>query len=176
MTNDRFIGGLNVYNISKRLLCYSILIVGNMVHINRQTDYAIRIILTLAKLPPGTRKPTSEIRDEMLIPPALSQRIVAELASGNFILTFPGRDGGIQLARPADQINLLQVIEFIQGSIDVAECLVTGDDGCSCTFGDACPVHKRWARLRTLIRAELEGQTFAQLAREANGIIDLVAL
>jgi Rrf2 family protein len=136
-----------------------------MIQINRQTDYAIRVILTLSKLPPGTRKSTSEIRDEMLIPPALSQRIVADLARGNFIETFPGRVGGIQLARPADQINLLQVIEYIQGPINVSDCLVTGGE--ACTFGDVCPVRRRWAKLRSLIRNELESQTFDQLAQDA---------
>jgi Rrf2 family protein len=141
-----------------------------MIQINRQTDYAIRVILSLAKLPPGTRKSTSEIRDEMLIPPALSQRIVADLARGNFIETFPGRDGGIQLARPADQINLLQVIEYIQGPIYVSDCLVT--DGKACTFGDTCPVRRRWARMRKLIRDELESETFDTIALEAIEILD----
>jgi len=50
-----------------------------MTSINRQTDYAIRVILALAKHPPMTRMSTSQIRDEMLIPPALSQRIVCLL-------------------------------------------------------------------------------------------------
>jgi len=101
----------------------------------------------------------------MLIPPALSQRIVADLARSNFILTFPGRDGSLQLARPADQINLLKVVEYFQGSIDVSDCLVT--DGAGCTFENACPVRKQWARLRKLICTELESQTFDQLAQEA---------
>ena len=137
-----------------------------MIQINRQTDYAIRIILALSKHPPGTRKSTSEIRDEMLIPPALSQRIVADLARGNFIQTFPGRDGGIQLARPAEKINLLQVVEYIQGPITVSDCLITSG-AAACTFGSVCPVRNRWAKLRSLIRAELASQTFDQLAHDA---------
>lgn len=137
-----------------------------MIQVNRQTDYAIRIILALSKHPPGTRKSTSEIRDEMLIPPALSQRLVADLARGNFIQTFPGRDGGIQLARPADQINLLQVIEYIQGPIYVSDCLITSG-AAACTFGGVCPVRNRWAKLRSLIRTELKSQTFDQLAHDA---------
>ena len=136
-----------------------------MIQINRQTDYAIRVILSLSKHPAGTRKSTSEIRDEMLIPPAFSQRVVADLARGDFVLTFPGRDGGLQLARPADQINLLQVIEYFQGPVYVSECLVNGGD--TCTFGDVCPVRNRWARLRSIIRGELESQTFDQLAQDA---------
>lgn len=143
-----------------------------MIQINRQTDYAIRILLTLAKHSPGTRKSTSEIRDEMLIPPALSQRLVADLARGNFIQTFPGRDGGIQLARPADQINLLQVVEYIQGPIYVSDCLISSED--TCTFRGVCPVRNRWAKLSSLIRAELESQTFDQLARDAIEIQRLI--
>ncbi len=142
--------------------------------INRQTDYAIRIILALSKHPPGTRKSTSEIRDEMLIPPALSQRIVADLARGKFIQTFPGRSGGIELARPSDQINLLQVVEFIQGPIYVSDCLVTGGD--PCVFKNACPVRKRWAKLNILIRQELESQTFDLLAQDAVEVQNLIQL
>ena len=65
-----------------------------MFRVNRQTDYAVRVVLALSKKPQGTRISTSEIGREMLIPPALLQRIVAELASGGFIETQAGRDGG----------------------------------------------------------------------------------
>ncbi len=135
-----------------------------MIRITRHTDYAIRVILALAKRPPGARLSTARIREEMLIPAALSARIVAELARGNFIHTFPGRDGGLQLARPAEEINLRQVVEYFEGPIDVSECLIA--EGPGCVFEASCPVRRRWARLRRLIREELESQTFDQLARE----------
>jgi len=76
-----------------------------MIRINRQTDYAIRLILYLAQQEEGSRVSTAEVRKEMQIPPALAQRIAADLARGEFILTFPGRDGGLTLARPANEIN-----------------------------------------------------------------------
>ena len=40
-----------------------------MLRINRQTDYAVRVILALAKRSEGTRLSTGEIQQEMLIPP-----------------------------------------------------------------------------------------------------------
>jgi len=48
-----------------------------MLQINRQTDYAARVILALAKRPPGTRLASGHIQREMLIPKALMPRIVA---------------------------------------------------------------------------------------------------
>lgn len=82
-----------------------------MFRVNRQTDYAVRVVLALAKMPQGTRMTTAEIGQQMLIPPSLLQRIVAGLANGGFIKTQPGRDGGLTLAFQPDQITLLQIVE-----------------------------------------------------------------
>lgn len=135
-----------------------------MLKINRQTDYAVRVILTLSKRKPGTRIPTSEIQREMLIPPVLIQRIVAELASGGFITTQTGRDGGITLARLPSEINLLQVVEHFEGPIYLSDCVVKPDE---CPFSTRCPVTRRWARLKNVIRAELEATTFEELVNDA---------
>ena len=53
-----------------------------MIRINRQTDYAVRVLLALARHGSDELLSTSQIQQEMLIPPALAQRIVAELARG----------------------------------------------------------------------------------------------
>jgi Rrf2 family iron-sulfur cluster assembly transcriptional regulator len=144
-----------------------------MIRINRQTDYAIRVILSLAKRGQGERASTSEIRKEMLIPPALAQRIVADLARGGFILTFPGRDGGLMLARPAREINLRQIVEHIEGKMFISDCLV--DEG-ECPFDNKCPVRFRWSRLQSQMMLELEQTTFEDLAQEALSVNDLIPL
>jgi len=135
-----------------------------VIRINRRTDYAIRVLLALAKRPPGTRLSSAQIRGEMLIPPALAQRIIAELARGGFLTTFPGRDGGVQLARSAAQINLRQVVEHFEGPILISDCMTARLD---CPFENRCPVRRRWDRLQALICRELESLTFDQLALEA---------
>jgi len=94
-----------------------------MIRINRQTDYAIRLVLSLARREKGARVSTTEVRKEMQIPPALAQRIAADLARGEFILTFPGRDGGLTLARPANEINLRQIVEHFEGKFLISDCL-----------------------------------------------------
>lgn len=135
-----------------------------MLRINRQTDYAVRVVLSLSKRPPGLRVPTSEIQAEMLIPPAFLQRIVATLANEKFVTTQPGRDGGITLARAPEEINLLQIVEAFEGPIWLSDCV---EHLQSCVFGQTCPVNRRWGRLRNVIRAELESATFADLVNEA---------
>jgi len=144
-----------------------------MIRINRQTDYAIRLILFLARREEGERASTTEIRKEMLIPPALAQRIVANLARGNFIITFPGRDGGLTLSRPAREINLRQIVEHFEGKFSISDCLVDGGD---CPFDNKCPVRFRWVRLQSQIAQELEQVTFEDLALDASSINELAPL
>jgi Rrf2 family iron-sulfur cluster assembly transcriptional regulator len=144
-----------------------------MIRINRQTDYAIRVVLSLAKRDPNTRVSTTEIQQEMLIPPSLAQRIVADLARGGFVQTFPGRDGGLILARPAKEINLRQVVEHFEGKIFVSDCLLGKGE---CPFDNNCPVRCRWARLQSTMMQELEQITFDDLAQEALSIEGLASL
>jgi len=144
-----------------------------MIRINRQTDYAIRVILALAKQGDEALLPTSRIQKEMLIPKSFSLRVVATLAKGGFIVTYPGREGGLKLARPAEKINLRQVVTFFESNFTVSECLHGGG---ACPFDHSCPVRCRWARLQALILQELENTTFDELAREASSLVDVVPL
>ena len=135
-----------------------------MIKINRQTDYAIRVLLALAKQPEGTRLATSAIGEEMLIPRAFLTRIVADLAQAELVVTFPGRDGGLQLARPAEKISLRDVVETLEGPFLLSDCM-TGQN--ACPFEMACPVRTRWGKLQRVILDELELTTFDALALEA---------
>ena len=144
-----------------------------MLRINRQTDYAVRVLLALAKQPPETRMSTAEIRDEMLIPKSISLRVVADLARGGFIETFPGRDGGIKLARAAEEINLLQVTEHFETNFTVSECIHAKG---VCPFEEKCPVRRRWAHLQRVIMKELESITFAELRQDAFELQNLITI
>lgn len=136
-----------------------------MLRINRQTDYAVRVILALSKKGKGTRVPTSKISHEMLIPPALLQRIVAELAGGGFIHTQAGRDGGITLAHDPKEITLLQVVEHFEGELYLSDCILKPGE---CPFEKKCPVHCQWVRLKDILRNEMARITFQQLVEEGN--------
>jgi Rrf2 family protein len=134
-----------------------------MFRINRQTDYAIRVLLALARRPAGERLAASILGEEMLIPRAFLGRIVAQLAHAGLVQTFPGRDGGLQLSRPAEELTLRDVIEAIEGPILLSECMA-GEE--ACPFEGRCPVRGRWAHLQKTILNELGCMTFAALAAE----------
>lgn len=135
-----------------------------MFRINRRTDYAVRVMLCLAKRPFGARLSTQAIQDEMLTPRAFLQRIIADLSKAALIETYPGPNGGVQLARRAEDIDLLQIWEAIEGPLEISEC-IQHPQGCPLNSG--CPVQPRWTRLQRLIAEELKGSTLDVLAQEA---------
>jgi len=145
-----------------------------MLKINRQTDYAVRVILALAKHGEETRLSTAEIQREMLIPPALMLRIVALLGREGLVNTFSGREGGLTLARPASQISLRDVVEALEGPILLSVCLQVKNED-DCPFISNCPVRSKWGRVQAAMLREMASITFDDLAEEAQGV-PLVAM
>ena len=140
-----------------------------MLKINRQTDYAVRVVLALAQRGEGVRLSSADIQQEMLIPPAMMSRIVAQLARDGLVNTFPGRDGGLSLPRPASKITLKDVVEAFEGPILLSECLqVKGED--DCPFQSNCPVRSKWGRVQVAMLREMAAITFESLVQEAAGI------
>ena len=144
-----------------------------MLKINRQTDYAVRVVLALAKRAEGTRLSTAAVRREMLIPPAFMMRIVAQLARAKLLRTFPGRDGGLMLPRPAEEITLKDVVEAFEGPILLSQCLqAKGED--DCPFQMNCPVRSKWGRVQVAMLREMASISFEDLAQEALAVPMLI--
>jgi len=136
-----------------------------MLRINRKTDYAVRVVLALAKRPPGTRLSTDDIQAEMLLPRPFLQRIVAELARLGLVETTPGPNGGLELARAPEEISLRDVIEGLDGPLMLSDCLC--EPG-YCPLGASCPVRVQVGKIQRMLLRELEGTTFAKLAQDAH--------
>jgi Rrf2 family protein len=139
-----------------------------MLRINRQTDYAVRVILALATRKAGTRLPSTAIQAEMLIPKSFMPRIVAQLANCGLVKTFAGRDGGIQLSRPGREITLKDVVEAFEGPMLLSECMLSTDET-DCPFKNICHVRSKWGRIQAAMLREMASINFADLAEETQG-------
>ena len=136
-----------------------------MLKINRQTDYAVRVVLALAKQGGQARLSSAAIQQEMLIPKSFMGRIVAQLAREGLIDAFPGRDGGLSLPRPASQITLKDVVEVFEGPILLSECMqVKGEN--DCPFQSDCPVRSKWGRVQVAMMREMASISFEDLVKE----------
>jgi len=128
--------------------------------ITKQADYALRAMLYLARLKPGERAATSKIAEEQQIPPSFLAKIISQLSIARLINTSRGARGGVSLARKPAEISLLDVVEAIDGTIALNDCVV--DEG-ACAFGDNCPLHEVWCEAQSELVRKLKSATFESL-------------
>jgi Rrf2 family protein len=133
--------------------------------ITRQADYAVRAVLHLAQIKNGDRAATSIVAKEQHIPPSFLAKIISQLSIAGLLHTSRGARGGVTLARDPKDITLLEVIEAIDGPIQLNECV--GDSG-ACTFDSDCPIKTVWCEAQDELVARLRGTDFGQLLAKSN--------
>lgn len=130
--------------------------------ITRQADYAIRAILYLAHLGPDEKASTSQIAEEKDIPLSFLAKIIAQLSVAGLLQTMRGARGGVTLARPAKDINLLEVVEAIDGPIQINECV---NDSYQCSQ-HGCPMRGIWQDTQADLVNRLRNSTFDKFVTE----------
>ncbi len=108
--------------------------------INNETDYAFRIMRELARKNRITDAGT--LAADTSIPQRFALKILGKLVSGGLVISKKGSSGGYGLAREADKITLLDIIEVIDGPIVISKCLSgdfvcvheAGRESCDCFF------------------------------------------
>ncbi len=128
--------------------------------ITRQADYAVRAVLHLAKLGNTERAATSMIAEEQHIPPSFLAKIISQLSIAGLLHTSRGARGGVTLGREPKDITLLEVIEAIDGPIQLNECV--GEEGL-CSFDGECPLRPVWCDAQDELVTRLKATNFAQL-------------
>jgi Rrf2 family protein len=130
--------------------------------ITRQADYAARAILYLARVGKGERIATSQVAKEQKIPPSFLAKIISQLSIAGLLHTSRGARGGISLSRDPEQITLLEVIEAIDGPIQLNMCIERGG---VCQYEENCPLQPVWCDAQGELVTRLRSTNFGQLTR-----------
>lgn len=127
--------------------------------ITRQADYAIRCILYLAEKK-GRITMSKEISRAKKIPMDFLSKILQRLTKAGLVRSHRGVKGGFELAKVPEEIDLLQVINVIDGPITFNRCAVSKK---LCSFSKSCSVHPIWVELRREIEGRLSRINFRML-------------
>ncbi len=89
--------------------------------LTRYTDYAMRVLLFLGRNP-DQQHSIAEISHAYGISRNHLMKLVSDLVAAGYLRSTRGRNGGIQLARPADQINIGAVVRHTEDEFDLVGC------------------------------------------------------
>jgi Rrf2 family iron-sulfur cluster assembly transcriptional regulator len=132
--------------------------------ITRETDYALRAMLYLAKQGEQSGSiSTAELSEEMDIPYRFLRKIVSKLVSAELVLSRRGKGGGLSLARLPKAISLYDVVKAVDpDSIVLNRCLADND---CCNRSGFCGVHAELARMQDVLDKGLRNATLAGVAK-----------
>lgn len=106
--------------------------------LSQTTEYALRAMSCLAYMPDGLVS-TAQLAEVTLVPMNYLAKVLQSLAKAELITGRRGVGGGYQLAKPASEITMLDVINAIDPIERIHECPLKLENH----SGRLCPLHTR---------------------------------
>ena len=133
--------------------------------IRRNTDYAIRMMVNLAKH--FGKEPVSSrvLAEEDDVSYQLACKLLQKLSSAKLVESQMGPKGGFCLAKKPSEINLAQIVEAIQGPVSVNSCILDKE---ACERQPDCPVNKKLSKLQGSIDGFFSNATLSKLIQNGS--------
>ena len=135
---------------------------GEKMYFTLETDYAIRIVDTLARS--RKRLDAKTISEMTGVTLRFSLKILRKLVAAGIIKSFKGTQGGYEIGRPLEEITLGEVIETIEGKFTLNRC-VSGEYACTRHKDRCCRFQKIFREISNDVREKLYSYNFAELTK-----------
>ncbi len=87
--------------------------------------------------------------------------LATSLRNSGMVHATRGPNGGYELGRHPKEINVLQIVETLEGKNAWVECV---DDQCACPRANSCAARDLWAEVVSAVDGVLSNRTLADLA------------
>ncbi|MGX9671069.1 Rrf2 family transcriptional regulator [Mycobacterium sp. HM-7] len=126
-----------------------------------KAEYAVRAMVELAAAETGVLVKTEDLAKAQGIPAQFLVDILTNLRTDRLVRSHRGRDGGYELARPAADISIADVLRCIDGPLASVRDMGLGDLPYS---GPTASLTDVWRALRASMRSVLEQTSLADVA------------
>lgn len=137
--------------------------------LTKYTDFALRTLIFLGIQPSGERVTITQVSEQFDIPRNHLIKIVHHLAKEGFIDTVRGKGGGIRLGRPAEAINLRELVQATEETLRPVNCTRP-----HCPIAGKCGLRDILFNAQEAFLAELEKHTLADISSTGSHISELL--
>ena len=139
-----------------------------MFALTRKTDYGIIALSHMARRP-GEVCTARDIAERYHLSQALLMNVLKCLGHSDLLVSTRGVKGGYQLARPAEDTTLTEIISAVEGPIHFVQCAGDEPDGPSaCDLICTCPVSRPIRKVHDKLVGFLNQITLAQIAGDTD--------
>ncbi len=133
--------------------------------LTRYTDYALRVLMYLAAQPDQFCA-ISKISADYGISHNHLTKVVHDLGRLGFVQSLRGRNGGIQLARPASEITVGAVVRMTEDNFKLADCE-------TCVIAPGCGLNPVLEEAANAFLAVIDRYTLSELCRNGTRFMAL---
>lgn len=130
-------------------------------YINLESDYAVRIVICLCQS--DGRMDAKRISEQTAVPQRFALKILRKLVSAQIIQSFKGAKGGYCVKRSPHEIDLLEIIEVVEGRYCFSRCLDNKHPCDGWCKGKGCKVQNIYSKISNMVRDELSAITIDTL-------------
>lgn len=130
-----------------------------MLRVTKLTDYAT-LVLTVLAADPSVVLSAPELAERAGLETPTVSKLLKPLAQAGLVDGFRGANGGYRLARPADRITLIEIVEAMEGPLAMTECSI--HEG-NCGIQDSCSVRANWRHINDVVADALRAVSLAQM-------------
>ncbi len=128
---------------------------------SRQCEYALQALMFIALQDHNRSIPIKELTEKLDIPYHFVAKTLQSLTHKGLLISHKGPSGGFALAKPAEHITLLDIIEAIDGASFMRDCILGFEQ---CSQENPCALHDQWHSSREGIAAMLKNKSIAEMA------------
>jgi len=132
-----------------------------------RAEYGVRLMVELGRQGDGAPVALSAVAESESLPLSYLEHLVAKLRRAGLVESQRGAHGGYRLGRAAHEIDMLEVVQALEGTIAPMECFHADPEGkVSCsheTDDEACATKFLWTRVQGGVSKALSGTTVADL-------------
>ncbi len=123
-----------------------------MIKLSNLADYAVELMCCIA-LKPDDIHSSVGLADLTEVHLPTVSKILGTMARAGLLTSHRGLNGGFSLAIPAEKITIADIIEAVDGPVQLTNCL--GEGTAECDRISSCGTRSQWSRINEAVKGAL---------------------
>lgn len=138
--------------------------------LSARVRYGMKAMLELALRADVQPVSSRDIAQRQQVPEKYAGQLLAQLRVAGLVRSVRGQGGGFRLARPPEEITLLDIVLAFEGTLAPVPCV---DEPDCCPRSPTCVTRELWCELKEALEAPLRKSTLEALLRRHRRLADV---
>jgi Rrf2 family protein len=135
--------------------------------ISTKGRYGLRTLMDIALHQKQGPVPLNDISARQRISAKYLWQVLNPLRTAGLLNVVRGAHGGYALARPPEQITLLDVVSILEGPVSIVDCVVGPE---TCGRSETCASRSIWDEVNTVLVDALRAISLADVIERQRGV------